>query len=174
MAGRPGRWFVDPSVPSTSSSDGPTARAIASAAIAAIGIRSVVEIRHRRPRHRDVVEADDRQVVGHVDASKQRAAKHADREDVRGGHDRRRSWREAQQCTERRLAALGRVRDVLDVSRGDVAEDLRRQLGIGRLPLADVAQEPTADEGDPSMAQVAEMLDARSACRDGCRPGRPG
>ena len=139
--------------------DGPTARAIASAAIAAIGIRSVVRPgtvdfaigmsskpttdsssgtftpRSRAPRRTPIARTSVEATI------------------AVGRGERRSSAPSAASPPSGVFATCWRYPG------GIVAEDLRHRLGVGGLPLADVTEEPTADEGDPSMAQTAEMLD---------------
>ena len=48
----------------------------------------------------------------------------------------------------------------MQISSRHVAEDLGHHLRVGGEALTDVAEKATADEGDPSMAEVAGLLDA--------------
>ena len=117
---------------------------------------------HAVGRRGDVVEAGDREVVGHAQTTLVGFVEHAHGEHIGGGHDGRGRFRQLHQLAQRgRTTAIGvdRVATVL-VGRGQaVAVDGGHE---GVLTLGDVTQ-PSAWAGEPDarMAEADEVVDDR-------------
>ena len=112
-------------------------------------------------RQQQIVEADDRQLVGHDPRHAVGGVEDADGDEVGRGDDRGRRFGQRQQGAERRLAAGQAVVDDLEVAVRDAPEALGHDLREGVLALPVVARQPPADEADPSVAEADEVVEAR-------------
>ena len=85
---------------------------------------------------------------------------HADGDQIRRGDDRGRLVLELEHGSQRRLAPGQAVVDDLDVSVADPAEASGHELREGFLSLPVVAGQPSADERDPFVAELDQVLEA--------------
>jgi hypothetical protein len=108
-------------------------------------------------RDEDVVEADDRQPLGHHAVQGVRGVQQPDRDQVRRRRHGGRRLAELHQSAQRGVAAGQRVGAPLEVALGDAAT-AAHELDVGVLATGEPGGQLGADEGDPPMPQRGQVL----------------
>jgi len=118
-------------------------------------------------RQRDVVEADDGNVVGHPATGLAKRPQGAEGDDVAGDEDRRQVGRPGQQLGHRDVAARR-----IERSLGDETRIERQPGGAERVPIAGeaiggcgVREWRVGDAADAAVAELDEMLDGGARTR---------